>query len=138
MSVVDAKPFVMRLKSFATLSPGHCEEPTGRAKCAPDDRLHNEAIHLGPGSMDCFASLAMTISACLCLLLLLLLLVSLQHPPFCQFDRLAQDFEIADVIGEDENQCGVEIGARLIAQSAMGLDDRAKSVVRFFKVRTGR
>src|ERR1700689_1945528 len=137
MSVVDAKPFVMRIKSFATLSPVHCVEPTGRGKCAPDDRLHDEAIHLCPGSMDCFASLAMTISACLCLLLLLLL-VGLQHPPFCQFDRLAQDFEIADVIGEDENQCGVEIGARLIAQSPVGLEDRTKSVIGLFKVRTGR
>jgi hypothetical protein len=72
------------------------------------------------------------------LLLLLLLLVGLQHPPFCEFDRLAQDFEIADVIGEDENQCGVEIGACLIAQSAMGLEDRTKSVIGLFKVRTGR
>src|ERR1700727_3937570 len=124
MSVADAKPFVMRLKSFATLSPSHCED------------RGDEAIHICPASMDCFASLAMTISTCLCLLLLLLL-ARLQHPPFGQFNRLAQDIELAHVIGEDENQRGVKIGARLIAQSAMGLDNHAKGIIRFFKVRAG-
>jgi hypothetical protein len=42
-----------------------CEEPTGRANCAPDDRLRDEAIHLSAtafGAMDCFASLAMTVN----------------------------------------------------------------------------
>jgi hypothetical protein len=35
----------------------------GSRECAPDDRLRDEAIHLSAcGAMDCFASLAMTVS----------------------------------------------------------------------------
>jgi hypothetical protein len=38
----------------------HCEEPTGPASGAPDDKLRDEAIQLFLVAMDCFASLAMT------------------------------------------------------------------------------
>ena len=61
--------------------------------------------------MDCFASLAMTTLSML-LLLLLLLLACVQHSPFRQCDRLIQYVEIADMIGQDQHQRGVEIGAR--------------------------
>ena len=41
--------------------PRHCEEPTGPALGGPDDKLHDEAIHIAlRGAMDCFAALAMT------------------------------------------------------------------------------
>src|SRR6202020_3448926 len=106
MSVADAKPFVMRLKSFATLSPSHCED------------RGDEAIHICPASMDCFASLAMTISTCLCLLLLLLL-ARLQHPPLGPFNCLAQHLEIANVSGGGENQAGGKLGAALRLQPAL-------------------
>jgi hypothetical protein len=72
------------------------------------------------------------------LLLLLLLLARFQHPSFCQFDGLTQHIEIADMVGKNENQRGVEIGALLVAQAAVGFDDGAKGVVGLFKIRTGR
>jgi hypothetical protein len=70
----------------------------------------------------------------LLLLLLLLLLTCFNHPPFCQLDRLAQYIEIADMIGQDQNQRGVEIGALRIAQSAMRLDHGAKRIIRLGKI----
>src|ERR1700758_1433288 len=65
---MSATPSVMKVKrgiggvSLMTLSPRHCEEPTGPAPLGrPDDRLRDEAIHSATsGFMDCFASLAMT------------------------------------------------------------------------------
>jgi hypothetical protein len=71
------------------------------------------------------------------LLLLLLLLARFQHSSLRQLDCLAQDVEIADVVGENEHQSGVEIGAGFIAQSAMGFDDRTEGIVRLFEVRAG-
>jgi len=87
--------------------------------------------------MDCFATLAITISSMAVHLLLLLLLAGIDHPPSRQGDRFAKHIEIADMIGKDQNQRRIEIGALLIAQSAMGLDDRAKRVVRPCEIRTG-
>ena len=72
------------------------------------------------------------------LLLLLLLLARIEHPPLGQRDRLAQHVEIADMIGENQNQRRIEIGALLVAQAAMRLDDGAKRVVGLGKIRTGR
>src|SRR5258708_12208453 len=72
------------------------------------------------------------------LLLLRLLLARIHHPPLCQCNRLAQHVEIADVIGKDQNQRRIEIGALFVAQSAMRLDDGTKPVVRFCKIRAGR
>jgi hypothetical protein len=43
---------------------------------------------------------------------------------------------IADVIGEHENQRRVEIGALLVAQAAMRLDDGAERVVGLGKIRS--
>ena len=82
--------------------------------------------------MDCFASLAMTAPDLL--LLLLLLLTGVGHAPLGKHDRLAQDVEVADMIGEDQHQRRVEIGALLVAQSAMRLDDGAKGVIRLGKI----
>jgi hypothetical protein len=65
--------------------------------------------------------------AVLLLLLLLLLLAGIEHAPLGQRDRLAQHVEIADVIGEDQHQRRIEIGALLVAQAAMRLDDGAKA-----------
>jgi hypothetical protein len=70
----------------------------------------------------------------LLLLLLLLLLTCIDHPPLRQFDCLAQHIEIADMIGKDKNERGVEIGALRVAQSAMRLDDRAKRIIRLGKI----
>src|SRR5450759_4154946 len=83
--------------------------------------------------------LAMTsLSMFIRLLLLLLLLVGVHHPPLRQHDRLAQHIEIADVIGKDQNQRRIEIGALRVGQSAMRLDDSAKGVIRFGEIRAGR
>ena len=70
------------------------------------------------------------------LLLLLLLLARFEHPPLGERDRLAQHVDVADVIGENENQRGVEIGALFVAQAAMRLDDGAKRVVGLGKIRS--
>ena len=53
------------------------------------------------------------------LLLLLLLLTCIHHSPLRQCDRLAQPVDVADVVGEDQHQCGVEIGALFVAQAAI-------------------
>src|SRR5260221_13333642 len=90
--------------------------------------------------MDCFASLAMTASGMfilLLLLLLLLLLACVDHPALGKRNRFAQHVEIADVIGENKNQRRIEIGALLVGQSVMRLDDGAKRVVRLGKIRAG-
>ena len=71
------------------------------------------------------------------LLLLLRLLAGIHHAPLRQRDRLPQHIEIADVIGEDQNQRGIEICALLVAEPAMRLDHRAKGVVGFWKIRAG-
>jgi hypothetical protein len=68
------------------------------------------------------------------LLLLLLLLTCVHHPPLRQRDRLAQHLEIADMIGKDQNQRRIEIGALLVTQSAMRLDDGAKGIIRFGEI----
>jgi hypothetical protein len=68
------------------------------------------------------------------LLLLLLLLAGGQHPPLRQRDRLAQHVKIADMIGQDQDQRGIEIGALFVVQSAMSLDNSAKCVVRLGKI----
>ena len=63
------------------------------------------------------------------LLLLLRLLAGIDHAPPSQRDRLAQHIEIADVIGEYQNQRRIEICALLVAEPAMCLDDRAERIV---------
>ena len=63
------------------------------------------------------------------LLLLLLLLTRVQHPPFCQSDRLAQHLEITDVVGENEHQRSIKIGALGLVQAAMRLDDGTERVI---------
>jgi hypothetical protein len=60
------------------------------------------------------------------LLLLLRLLAGIHHAPLRQRNRLQQHIKIADVVGEDQNQRGIEIGALLVAQPAMRLDNRTK------------
>ena len=72
------------------------------------------------------------------LLLLLLLLARIEHPPLGERDGLVQHGDIADVVGEYQNQRRVEIGALLVVQAAMRLDDGAKRVIGFGKVRSGR
>jgi len=42
------------------MSHRHCEEPPGLAFGEPEDRLRDEAIQSPRGTLDCFASLAMT------------------------------------------------------------------------------
>jgi hypothetical protein len=49
------------------------------------------------------------------LLLLLLLLARIEHPPLGERDGLVQNGDIADVVGEHENQRRVEIGALFVA-----------------------
>jgi len=71
------------------------------------------------------------------LLLLLLLLARFEHPPLCEPNRFIEHVKIADMIGENENQRRIEIGALLIAQAAMGLDDGAKCIVGFGEIRAG-
>ena len=68
------------------------------------------------------------------LLLLLLLLTGIGHSPLRQCNGVTEDVDVADMIGEDQHQCRVEIGALLIAQSAMRLDDGAKGVIRLGKI----
>ena len=82
----------------------------------------------------CFASLAMTTLSMLSLLLLLLL-TGVQHPPLRQHDRFAQHAEIADVIGEYQNQRRIEIRTLRVAQAAMGLDDQPIGRVGICKIR---
>ena len=72
------------------------------------------------------------------MLLLLLLLARVEQPPLGERDGLVQNGDIADVVGEHENQRGVEIGALLVTQPAMRLDDGAKRVVGLGKIRSGR
>jgi hypothetical protein len=69
------------------------------------------------------------------LLLLLLLLIRFQHSPFGEPDRLAQHIEIADVIGKNENQRSVEIGALRLVEPAMRFDDQPIGGIR--KIRFG-
>jgi hypothetical protein len=100
--------------------------------------------------MDCFAEpvirrpfaptrwLAMTISNMVFhLLLLLLLLAGFQHPSFRQRNRFMQRVYIADMIGKNEDQRRVEIGALRLAQSAMGFDDGAIRIIRLGEIRAG-
>jgi hypothetical protein len=84
--------------------------------------------------MDCFASLAMTLLGMFTLLLLLLLLTGVDHASLRKYDRLAQHVEIANMIGQDKHQRRIEIGALLIAQSAMRLDNGAKGVIRLGEI----
>ena len=71
-------------------------------------------------------------------MLLLLLLARIEHPPLGERDGLVEHGDIADVIGEHDNQRRVEIGAPLVAQAAMRLDDGAKRVVGLGKIRSCR
>ena len=72
------------------------------------------------------------------LLLLLLLLAGIEHPPLGKRDGLIKHGDVADVIGENQNERGIEIGALFVAQAAMRLDDGAKRIVGFGKIRSGR
>src|SRR6266568_1531827 len=68
------------------------------------------------------------------LLLLLLLLARIRHSPPRKSDRLAQHVEIANMIGQNQNQRRVEIGALLVTQSAMRFDDGAKRIIRLGEI----
>jgi hypothetical protein len=68
------------------------------------------------------------------LLLLLRLLAGIHHAPLGQRNRLAQHIKVADVIGEYQNQRGIEICALLVAQPAMRLDNRASGFGKFERV----
>ncbi len=68
------------------------------------------------------------------LLLLLLLLAGVDHSPLGKGNRVAQHVEIADMVSQDQDQRGIEIGALFVIQSAMGLDNSAKCVVRLGKI----
>jgi len=52
------------------------------------------------------------------------LLAGRPHPPLGQRNRLAQHVEIANMIGQNENQRRVEIGALRVAEAAMRFDDQ--------------
>jgi hypothetical protein len=52
------------------------------------------------------------------------LLTCFEYPPLCQRDSFTQNIYIADVIGENEHQRGIEIGALPIAETAVGFDDQ--------------
>ena len=65
----------------------------------------------------------------------LILLVGCRHPPLCQLNRLAQHADITDMVGQDQHQRRIEIGTLRLAQAAMGLDDRAKRVIRLGEIR---
>ena len=69
-------------------------------------------------------------------MLLLLLLARIEHPPLGERDGLVQHVDIADMIGEHENQRRIEIGALRVAQAAMRLDDGAKRVVGLGEIRS--
>ena len=73
----------------------------------------------------------------LLLLPLLLLLRAVDHAALGERDRLAQHVDIADVVGEDQDQRRVEIGALRVGEAAMGLDDRAEGVVGPREIRAG-
>src|ERR1700743_3814886 len=70
--------------------------------------------------------------------LLLLLLLLIEYAAFRQRNRLAQNVDVADVVGENENQRGIEIGALRVAEAAMRFHDGAERVVGPGKVRSGR
>jgi hypothetical protein len=53
------------------------------------------------------------------LLLLLLLLVRLEQAPFGKRDRLAQNVDVADVIGQDQNQRRIKIGTLFVVEATM-------------------
>src|ERR1017187_6915881 len=53
-------PLQVRCVSWFTFCR-HCEEPTGPASGRPDDKLRDETIHTFFVTLDCFASLAMTV-----------------------------------------------------------------------------
>jgi hypothetical protein len=73
----------------------------------------------------------------LLLLLLLSLLALVHHLALRERNGLVQDADIADVIGENQNQRRVEIGALLVAQSAMRFDHSPKRIIGFRKIRAG-
>src|SRR6185437_6705331 len=86
-SVVDAKPFAIihSLRDTPSLRGARATKQSSRAR----------------GSMDCFASLAMTtLIMFMSLLLLLLLLARVEHAALGQRNRLAQHLDVADMIGE--------------------------------------
>jgi len=68
------------------------------------------------------------------LIVLLLLLACVHHSPLGERNRLAQHVEIADMVGENQNQGRIEIGALLITQSAMRFDDGAKCIIRLDEI----
>jgi hypothetical protein len=72
------------------------------------------------------------------LLLLLLLLAGIGDPALGERQRLAKHIEIADVVGKNQHQRRIQIGALLVAQSTMRLDDGAKRIIRLGEVRAGR
>jgi len=71
------------------------------------------------------------------LLLLLLLLVRLEQAPFGKRDRLAQNVDVADVIGQDQNQRRIKIGTLFVVEATMRFDDGAKRIIGFYEIRTG-
>ena len=71
------------------------------------------------------------------LLLLLLLLARIQRPTLGERNRLTQHLDVADMIGEDQDQRGVEIGALFLGEAAMRFDDGAERIVRLCEVGAG-
>ena len=67
-------------------------------------------------------------------MLLLLLLAGIHHSPLRKRNRLAQHVDIADMVGENQNQRRIEIGALRVTQSAMRLDDGAKCIIRLGEI----
>src|SRR4051812_34136928 len=69
--------------------------------------------------LDCFASLAMTGLAW-----------SFNNSPFRQIERLAQDSDIADVVGEDQHQRRIERRTLFVVEPAMRFHHQAEGIVR--------
>src|SRR5258708_39274152 len=74
--------------------------------------------------LDGLLRFAMTNLSMLMLLLLLLLLAHFDNSTMRKGNRLAQHVEIADVVRQDQDQRGIEIGALRIADAAMCFDDQ--------------
>ncbi|MEY9477272.1 hypothetical protein ABH981_001485 [Bradyrhizobium ottawaense] len=60
------------------------------------------------------------------LLLLLLLLLTVDHAALGKLDRLTQHIDLADMVGEDQHQRRIEIGALLLGEPAMRASTMAR------------
>ena len=54
-----------------------------------------------------------------------------------KLDGFVQHVEVADLVGKDQNEPGIERGALLLRQTSMGLDQHAVGAIGIWQLHTG-